>query len=61
MFLINFRNSIIFRGYNLLFLFYQIEDVGDKIHATDRALIKEKIVGLMLSSPEQIQKQVKFV
>ncbi len=61
MFLINLRNSIIFRGYNLLFLFYQIEDVGDKIHATDRALIKEKIVGLMLSSPEQIQKQVKFV
>ncbi len=39
-------------------LIAQVEDVGDKIHASDRTVIKEKIVGLMLSSPEQIQKQV---
>ena len=30
--------------------------MGDRIHASDRSVIKEKIVGLMLSSPEQIQK-----
>lgn len=35
-----------------------IEDVGDKIHANDRAAIKTSIVGLMLKSPEQIQKQL---
>jgi len=35
-----------------------IEDVGDKIHEADRATIKQTIVGLMLKSPEQIQKQL---
>ena len=36
----------------------QVEDVPDKIHANDRATIKQTIVDLMLKSPEQIQKQV---
>ena len=30
----------------------------DKIHSTDRTAIKQTIVGLMLKSPEQIQKQL---
>ncbi|CAH1774646.1 unnamed protein product [Owenia fusiformis] len=34
-----------------------IEDSGDKIHANDRVAIKQFIVGLMLKSPEHIQKQ----
>ena len=36
----------------------QIDDVGNKIHDNDRNAIKQTIVGLMLKSPEQIQKQV---
>jgi len=36
----------------------QTDEEGDKIHADDRALVKQNIVGLMLKSPEQIQKQV---
>lgn len=38
----------------------QTEDGVDKIHANDRNIVKESIIGLMLRSPEQIQKQVKF-
>jgi exportin-2 (importin alpha re-exporter) len=34
------------------------EDEGDKIHENDRSLVKQHIVGLMLKSPEQIQKQL---
>lgn len=34
------------------------EDIGDKIHANDRLTIKQIIVGLMLKSPEQVQKQL---
>lgn len=34
------------------------EDCTDKIHTNDRAILKETIVGLMLKSPEQIQKQL---
>lgn len=39
-------------------LFFQTEDEGDKIHRNDRTTIKQRIVGLMLKSPDQIQKQV---
>ena len=39
-------------------MIFQIEDVGDKIHQDDRNTVKENIVGLMLRSPEQVQKQV---
>ncbi|XP_052777226.1 exportin-2-like [Mya arenaria] len=35
-----------------------IEDMPDKIHEQDRLTIKQLIVGLMLKSPEQIQKQL---
>ncbi|KAJ8305405.1 hypothetical protein KUTeg_015950 [Tegillarca granosa] len=35
-----------------------VEDTPDKIHQQDRTLIKQMIVGLMLKSPEQIQKQM---
>lgn len=34
------------------------EDGVDKIHANDRNIVKESIIGLMLRSPEQIQKQL---
>ncbi|XP_052087731.1 exportin-2-like isoform X2 [Mytilus californianus] len=34
------------------------EDGGDKIHRNDRTTIKQRIVGLMLKSPDQIQKQL---
>ena len=36
----------------------QIDDVVNKVHDNDRNAIKQTIVGLMLKSPEQIQKQV---
>ncbi|XP_074642803.1 exportin-2-like [Tubulanus polymorphus] len=35
-----------------------VEDSLDKIHADDRAIIKERIVDLMLKSPEKIQRQL---
>ncbi|XP_014669612.1 PREDICTED: exportin-2-like [Priapulus caudatus] len=35
-----------------------VEDSADKIHASDRQAIKTEIVGLMLRSPEQLQKQL---
>ena len=37
---------------------FQIEDEPNKIHDQDRQTVKQLIVGLMLKSPEQIQKQV---
>lgn len=37
---------------------FQTEDGGDKSYAQDRNTIKQLIVGLMLKSPDQIQKQV---
>ncbi len=43
------------RGFLAIF---QIEDAPDRIHSNDRAAIKQEIVGLMLKSPEHIQKQV---
>ena len=39
-------------------IFLQVEDTDDKIHPQDRQTVKQLIVGLMLKSPEQIQKQV---
>lgn len=39
-------------------LYFQIEDEPNKIHDQDRVTVKQLIVGLMLKSPEQIQKQV---
>ena len=36
----------------------QVEDVGDRIHADDRNVVKQIVVGLMLKSPEKIQNQV---
>ena len=39
----------------------QDEGLADKIHQEDRDAIKQYIVGLMLGSPEQIQKQVRLV
>ncbi|GAB1609148.1 exportin-2 [Argonauta hians] len=36
----------------------QVEDVPDKIHASDRVAIKQIIVNLMLKTPEQIQNQL---
>lgn len=44
---------------HLLSLFpYKVEDEPNKISDQDRTAIKANIVNLMLSSPEQIQKQV---
>ena len=37
---------------------FKVEDVGDKVHASDRIAVKQTIVALMLKSPESIQKQV---
>ncbi|GFO03315.1 exportin-2-like [Plakobranchus ocellatus] len=38
---------------------WRVDDVAlDKIHADDREQIKQYIVGLMLKSPEQVQKQL---
>ncbi|XP_041358734.1 exportin-2-like [Gigantopelta aegis] len=37
---------------------WKMEGVDDKIHPDDRTAIKQHIVGLMLKSPEQIQKQL---
>ncbi|XP_046365033.2 exportin-2-like [Haliotis rufescens] len=34
------------------------DEAGDKVHTGDRTAIKQHIVGLMLKSPEQIQKQL---
>lgn len=34
------------------------EDVGDKIHQTDRDTIKQFIISLMLKAPESIQRQL---
>lgn len=34
------------------------EDGADKVHPSDRTAVKEMIVGLMLRSPEQLQKQL---
>ena len=39
-------------------IFVQIEETPDKIHQDDRNTIKQEVVGLMLKSPEQVQKQV---
>lgn len=36
----------------------KVEDEPNKVSESDRTAIKENIVNLMLSSPEQIQKQV---
>lgn len=36
----------------------KVEDAPNKIHDQDRLAVKQLIVGLMLKSPEQIQKQV---
>lgn len=41
-----------------VFCLFQIEDEPNKISDPDRTTIKANIVNLMLSSPEQIQKQV---
>lgn len=41
-----------------LFLCCCLKADTDKIHDNDRNTIKQQIVGLMLKSPEQIQKQV---
>ena len=38
---------------------FQVEDETNKICEADRGAIKANIVHLMLSSPEQIQKQVR--
>ncbi|KAL5021450.1 hypothetical protein ScPMuIL_000605 [Solemya velum] len=35
-----------------------VEGITDKIHPQDRETVKKEIVGLMLKSPEQIQKQL---
>lgn len=37
---------------------WRVDDGTDKIHEQDRTTIKQQIVGLMLKSPEQIQKQL---
>ena len=44
--------------YHEYFFLHQIEDVGDRIHEDDRNMVKQTVVGLMLKSPEKIQKQV---
>ena len=36
----------------------QDEDVGDRVHASDRDTIKTHVVNLMLTSPAAIQKQL---
>lgn len=52
------KKNIILGRSGHLNLFFQTEDEGDKIHRNDRTTIKQRIVGLMLKSPDQIQKQV---
>lgn len=37
---------------------YQVDGEGNNIHDADRLAIKQHIVGLMLKSHEQVQKQV---
>ena len=39
-------------------LSFQDEDVGDRVHASDRDTIKTHVVNLMLTSPAAIQKQL---
>jgi len=39
----------------------QLEDMPDKIHSSDRNIVRSRIVDLMLISPEQIQKQVRML
>ena len=41
-----------------LWVLFQDDDAGDRIHAQDREAIKQLIVNLMLHSPEAIQKQL---
>lgn len=41
-----------------LWILFQDDDAGDRIHAQDREAIKRLIVNLMLHSPEAIQKQL---
>lgn len=40
------------------FVFQKVEDEPNKVSDTDRTAIKANIINLMLTSPEQIQKQV---
>lgn len=43
---------------HLQYVFPKVEDEPNKVSDPDRTAIKANIVNLMLSSPEQIQKQV---
>jgi exportin-2 (importin alpha re-exporter) len=41
-----------------LWISFQDDDVGDRIHLQDRETVRQLIVNLMLHSPEAIQKQL---
>lgn len=50
----------VYRGFNCAPSLPKVEDEPNKISDPDRTAIKANIVNLMLTSPEQIQKQVEF-